>query len=155
METIGKLKGSRKAYRAHLTRIYGKIGELYSTQPATVETTSLVMSYIDQLNRKAEAIRQLDLKIQTLIEGADDVEQDTFESIEIQDNIIENTVRLQHYMEKNNRCLPPASPTIEHTDPVYNTSASRLPKLELPRFSGDPLQWQSFWDAFQAAPTPG
>ena len=113
------------------------------------------MSYIDQLNRKAEAIRQLDLKIQTLIEGADDVEQDTFESIEIQDFIIENTVRLQHYMEKNNRCLPPASPTIEHTDPVYTTSASRLPKLELPRFSGDPLQWQSFWDAFQAAPTPG
>ena len=78
METIEKLKGSRKAYRAHLTRIYGKIGELNLTQPTTEETTSLVMSYIDQLNRKAEAIQQLDLKIQTLIEGADDVEQESF-----------------------------------------------------------------------------
>ena len=25
---------------------------------------------------------------------------------------------------------------------------SRLPKLTLPSFSGDPLQWQSFWDSF-------
>lgn len=32
---------------------------------------------------------------------------------------------------------------------VYQTS--RLPKLELPTFSGDPLSWQSFWDSFDAA----
>ena len=32
---------------------------------------------------------------------------------------------------------------------LYNTS--RLPKLELPTFSGDPLSWQSFWDSFDAA----
>ena len=121
METIEKLKGSRKAYRAHLTHIYG---ELNLTQPATEETTSLVMSYIDQLNCKAKAIQQLDLKIQTLIEGADGIEQDTFESIEIQDTIIENTVCLKHYMEKNNRHPPPASPTIEHTDPVVHTASA-------------------------------
>ena len=30
-------------------------------------------------------------------------------------------------------------------------STSRLPKLELPTFSGDPLSWQSFWDSFDAA----
>ena len=32
---------------------------------------------------------------------------------------------------------------------VYYTS--RLPKLELPTFSGDPQIWQSFWDSFDAA----
>ena len=32
---------------------------------------------------------------------------------------------------------------------LYNSS--RLPKLELPTFSGDPLNWQSFWDSFEAA----
>ena len=35
------------------------------------------------------------------------------------------------------------------TPQLYNTS--RLPKLELPTFSGDPLSWQSFWDSFDAA----
>ena len=28
---------------------------------------------------------------------------------------------------------------------------SRLPKLSLPFFSGDPLTWQTFWDSFDAA----
>ena len=30
-------------------------------------------------------------------------------------------------------------------------SVSRLPKLSLPTFSGDPLSWQTFWDCFSAA----
>ena len=29
-------------------------------------------------------------------------------------------------------------------------SVSRLPKLSLPSFSGDPLFWQTFWDSFNA-----
>ena len=30
-------------------------------------------------------------------------------------------------------------------------NVSRLPKLNLPYFSGDPLMWQTFWDSFSAA----
>ena len=29
--------------------------------------------------------------------------------------------------------------------------STRLPKLSLPYFSGDPLTWQTFWDSFEAA----
>ena len=32
--------------------------------------------------------------------------------------------------------------------PGYST---RLPKLTLPQFSGDPLAWQGFWDSFEAS----
>ena len=108
---MDKLKGSRKAYRAHLTRIYGKIEELDLTQPATEDTISLVMSYIDQLNRKAESLQQLDVKIQSMIEGADDSERDTFETIEIQDTLIEKLTRLKRYLEKNNTtAVSPVTP---------------------------------------------
>ena len=30
-------------------------------------------------------------------------------------------------------------------------TTTRLPKLNIPVFTGDPLQWQSFWDCFEAA----
>jgi len=80
---LEKLKGSHKAYRAHLTCTYGKIEELNLTEStATEETYSLVISYIDQLNRKAESLQQLDSKIQAIIKGAEDVERETFESID-------------------------------------------------------------------------
>ena len=42
-------------------------------------------------------------------------------------------------------------PTIPRPNTVTSQSATRLPKLTIPVFSGDSLQWQSFWDCFQAA----
>ena len=54
-------------------------------------------------------------------------------------------------------------PSNSATDPVHvstNThppdtsrvlQVTRLPKLSLPTFSGDPLTWQTFWDSFDAA----
>ena len=40
----------------------------------------------------------------------------------------------------------PSEPTHRREQPV-----SRLPKLNLPSFAGDPLTWQGFWDSFEAA----
>ena len=38
----------------------------------------------------------------------------------------------------------------EHTRGMYQ-AYTRLPKLLLPTFDSQPLQWQSFWDAFTSA----
>ena len=50
---------------------------------------------------------------------------------------------------------PAVTTTTEHSGtPIVSThpqNASRLPKLTLPTFSGDPLTWQTFWDSFEAA----
>ena len=43
-----------------------------------------------------------------------------------------------------------ATTTIDHNR-TQQFSASRLPKLTLPTFSGNPLAWLTFWDSFQAA----
>jgi len=48
---------------------------------------------------------------------------------------------------------PPVTAYVTHsthgTAPYY--TASRLPKLTIPMFNGDPLSWQSFWDCFDLA----
>ena len=64
MEGLNKLKGSRKAYRSHLTRIYGKLDELDLTQPLDKDTIITVTAYIEQIQRKAESIQQLDTQIE-------------------------------------------------------------------------------------------
>ena len=43
-----------------------------------------------------------------------------------------------------------APPPASHL-PSNSGATTRLPKLTIPVFSGDPLQWQSFWDCFEAA----
>ena len=52
----------------------------------------------------------------------------------------------------NHTSIPQLTPTIPASaSHVYTSSQSRLPKLTLPVFSGDPLNWQTFWDSFNAA----
>ena len=45
------------------------------------------------------------------------------------------------------------SPTSEHTTVITSAShaTSRLPKLSIPTFTGDPLNWQLLWDCFDSA----
>ena len=51
----------------------------------------------------------------------------------------------------------PEPPLMMYPDREGNRAASsqfamsHLPKLILPTFSGDPLNWQTFWDSFKAA----
>ena len=100
MEGLEKLRGSQKAYRSHLTCIYGKLDELDLTHPTNKETTVSVISYIDQLQCKAESLQQLDAKIQAIIEDPQDLERDVYNSIETQDTLIERATRLERYQSK-------------------------------------------------------
>lgn len=45
----------------------------------------------------------------------------------------------------------PTPPTTEHHVDHTHESITRLPKLDLPHFTGNPLNWQPFWDCFLAA----
>ena len=124
MEGLDTLKGSRKAYRSHLTRLYGKLEELNLSQPATEETITAVTSHFDQLQRKAEAIQQLDSKIQTIMEEPSDIEGDVLDSLDIQDTLIERMTHLKRYLEKAR------ATTVTHstTETTVRATASRLPK---------------------------
>ena len=114
MEGLEKFRGSRKAYRSHLTRIYGKFEELDLTQPANEDTTASVISYVDQLQRKAESLQQLDTKIQSIITDPEDLEREVYDAIEIQDTLIEKMTRLKRYLSKINAMA--ATPPTSHTE---------------------------------------
>lgn len=49
---------------------------------------------------------------------------------------------------------PTTSTSVARTNPTISNSSysmSRLPKLALPTFDGNPLNWQTFWDSFRTA----
>ena len=39
----------------------------------------------------------------------------------------------------------------EVSSSIRDAPQTRLPKLTLPQFSGDPLAWQGFWDSFETS----
>ena len=51
----------------------------------------------------------------------------------------------------NNFPPPHMRDSREHGETFRGHSTTRLPKLDIPTFTGQPLEWQPFWDCFAAA----
>ena len=100
---------SRKAYCAHLTRIYNKVSEIMESgeTPGDSQITTLKSS-LEQLQRKAEIIRDLDAKIAQATQDPSELEAEVFESEEIQDTIIEKTGSIKEFLSRHAQSGVPA-----------------------------------------------
>ena len=47
--------------------------------------------------------------------------------------------------------LAESIPTVDLHDHSQQFALCRLPEMTLPKFSGNPLEWLTFWDSFQAS----
>ena len=81
MEGALCLQLSRKAYHSHLTRIYNKVSEIMeSSETPSDSQISTLKSSLEQLQCKAEIIRDLDAKIALAIQDPSELEGEIFES---------------------------------------------------------------------------
>ncbi|XP_065917547.1 uncharacterized protein [Dysidea avara] len=157
MEETQRAKGSRAAYRAHVTRIFKKVDENLETEtPLTDTQVAKLTSNLEQLTQKKDTLQQLNGQIASSIQTSEELETEILEAEEIQDTIIEYMSLIKHRLEKTRepaRTLSVTAPEFVPTlpPPVTREPVSRLPKLSLPHFSGDTLMWQVFKDSFDAA----
>ena len=83
MEKHARIQASRRAHKAHTTRILNKCKEILAKEnPDEMEINSLNTSF-DQLVRKRTLIRELDQKIEAKITDAKELEADIFEAEEL------------------------------------------------------------------------
>ena len=66
-------------------------------------------------------------------------------------NVVTDTSNHEDDQEIQNQNPFPNSGSHGSMASQLSHSVSRLPKLSLPSFSGDPLSWQTFWDSFSVA----
>ena len=99
---------------------------------------------------KEKLLSEIDKEIFLLI-SEDEVEQEVIDcedlKSEIQSFVIELEARkleisASNYGSQNAQAVSP-SPSFASSD------MPKLPKLQLPKFSGDPKKWQEWWDSFQ------
>ena len=116
MEGVQRFHSSHKAYRSHLTRIYNKVSEIMesSETPSDSQITTLKSS-LEQLQRKAEIIKDLDAKIALAIQDPSELEGEIFESEEIQDAIIEKTGSIKEFLSCHAQSGVPAKTQVTQT----------------------------------------
>ena len=204
---VSNPRASRRAHRAHLTRVFGKIAPILESDEAPNErNTATLQTELEQIEAKRTTISELDTEIRATIEDATTLETEILDTEEITFTIAEKITLIKAVLTRPkppNAQAPPLQPlsvqtstpviqpltpahqstidhssstdtpvisapqnqplrsdSIEQTEPLQghvNTfagvsqNASRLPKLTLPIFGGDPLKWQTFWDSFDSA----
>lgn len=83
-----------------------------------------------------------------------DIKKDVLDSLKIQDTIIEKFTCLKRYLEEGNVAVS-TTVSLQHMQirscATRTATVSHLPKFDLPRYSGDLLERQTFWDSFKTA----
>ena len=103
------------------------------------------------LNKATEQLSDIDDKVVALLEP-DQVPNDVVESMEMQDKatFVESEIdfRISQIVKANEST---SSLTLPTPSVSSISNVSKLPKIELPVFKGDPLKWQGYWDQFQTS----
>ena len=158
MEELQRKKASRKAYRSHLTRLLRKVDAILDSETRSTETQiATLTSSIEQLTERGTLLRELDGQIATTIQTENELEAEIIEAEATQEAIRDKISQIQRKIDSHassvSRPMSVSASEFVPSDPPPRREppVSRLPKLNLPSFAGDPLTWQSFWDSFKAA----
>ena len=150
---VGRLTKSRAAARSWVTRSSKALAALLANQDATdIELQDAVDDLDKRLGSLDEAQSLLELEIDDAQELEVDIEEaDKFRRMSraVRIQAAQRLVDLRDSNQSNNR---PNNSESGSGDSLSNRPkvAVRLPKLELPKYSGVLTEWQSFWDRFVA-----
>ena len=157
MAELKRAQSSRRGYRTHLKKLLQSAEELLATPlPVSEINVASLRDLHEQLQRKQDMISALDTRILAAIENDEEIEAEIIQAEEIASSISAAKAKITSRLGS----LTPASDTASrtHITPAPSTERhaehegiTRLPRLDLPQFTGNPLFWQSFWDCFEAA----
>ena len=144
---VERLKRSRVAYRGHITRNINKSVNLMSQDEPAVQDIS---SYIELIETKLEAIRGLDKQIADNLDG-DNLDVEISESLDYHDEIITSKNKMVHFVKSKTQNVGVSDGASGSTFGFGRGTHTKLPRIMLKEFSGDLIEWSSFWDGFEAS----
>lgn len=147
----------RRGSRGSATRCATKLNDIADdiTLPRPRKIFQLKAKLAD-LIANIEKLEDLDQQIVTLTEDAelDDEVRAASDANEVHRNARDEIAYRIALLEAEEALATANAATTNNTPPIVNntpsTRVSNRPKLLLPRFNGEILQWQAFWQAFEA-----
>ena len=144
---------TRRAHRAQMTRLLHK-GENIIENQEHLNNTDILEGLVDSMHTKVKLLSDLDSEILELV-AEDELEDaiidadEYLEQVNIRVRAVKSECKINSTNNSNNNSIHSTVSTASN----HNHSSRRinLPKLVLPRFSGDLLQWITFKEAFNAA----
>lgn len=165
---LHKLKATRAGNRAAVTRIFKRLEASVKSETREMDE---IQDLLDAINKKKIILQKLDEEVLTATE-TENIEKEVIDTDEYDlelDSEMRNLKKLLNvtinpqnssanlnsrapeFVTQNSFHMPLPSQQMSQTNSnaTSNSQNHRLPKLSLPKFSGDILEWQTFWDSFE------
>ena len=142
MSALARKVARRKGIRASALTLITEIKNYLSD--VTENDKVKLMGLRNNLNDIVNNLKEIDEEISNALD-VNEIENDVIESLNFMSPI---HILLAEISDKVDNLKLLSS----HASSVGSIERRcKLPKLELPTFSGNPLEWQEFWDRFQAS----
>ena len=150
-DVLKKLKSVRTAYRGHCTRNIKDASTMMMSDNPDVDDMS---NLVDAVTERLRKINQIDEEIERF-SGPDTVGKEIEEYLTYNDKLNKDMGKIKKFlltkMEARNPYTNGTYMGGFMSSPVRKSVSVKLPKITLNNFSGDPLEWNSFWDSFRSA----
>ena len=147
-----KLTRIRGGHKGAFTGLEQKVDEF--TVTAIDASTKLFQgeALLKTLQVRIAMIHKLDAEIELLIEDEDDLANEMEQQTEFHVSASVTIARLSALIEnyKKERDRPPREFSTDSSSSSATSSRLKLPKLQLPTFTGSYTDWMSFFDLFKA-----
>lgn len=137
MEKAVKRRAGAKGW---VTRSLKELQDLLEDDTTTSE---LFESAVCVFDHRVATYSELQAEVEIWLEPAD-LEADMDETDKFLKNARKIRAQVTKHLKESNQNSDKTSSTSKERSEV------KLPRLELPKFSGDLTEWQSFWDRFEA-----
>ncbi len=156
MSTEKSKKAIRRGNRAFVTKVIQTANDAIVKFGGTQVEKDILEGYKVTLMDKKESIKKLDEDIINEIEDEDKITEDIFQAGEVGESINRMIVRIDNVLKAVAVSNVPSQglgtsvfSETQHIHPL--PTKAKLPKLSLKKFTGNPTDWQSFYDSYTAA----
>ncbi|XP_070567303.1 uncharacterized protein [Ptychodera flava] len=151
---LAKLKLKRRGQRAQMTKLFNRAEHLKSTFASAANKTEahrLLTALDTQLTQKYESLAKIE---EDILDNTDEASYDAAseESGDYMSEIFERNDQITAFIRNNkpNNANGSSANTANATQDTSKRTVA-LPKLQLKTFSGNVLEWVSFYDTFKSS----
>ena len=144
---------SRGAYRGLCTRYFNEAKNIMDSASITTDQSNRLSQIITLMEKRLSEIQALDSQIHSTLQ-IDEIEAAITSSADLNDQIFVNIDTIKRFLHNFNLTAESTGVATASTSHTLNSNANRntrLPKLNLPTFSGNYKSWTSFFDLFTSS----
>ena len=151
LELLRKLRG---AHRGVATKLYNEADGIMNKTFTLLNEDDIIrlLQIVELLKKKQPFLSEQNQKIQSLFDDPNNLDNEIVETEEYDDKICQTIDYVYRFVQRNTRHSSQESSVAAGSITISrNMQNINLPKLDLPSFSGNYLDWISFFDHFKGA----